>query len=780
MAFSRRRVAFAVAGLATFALSSFGFAQLDDCRGTWQGDGLPGVDRSPAFVFEWNHDGDPQTPTWLVVGGPYTSTAGTVNVRDWAIWDGTAWRSLLGLIPAPLRFAYSGDVIDQPFAADPQTGELWQFQRFRLLRRDPLSGEWTSLSANGNFTLISQSNDFAASQPASFIIHQGVPHFIGNSAGLQRYLFRWTGSQFVPVAPLPPLSQLKLYSFGQDIYLSSNQASMPTFPTRVWKLESDAFQPLTSGVPTLGAVNELVWFQGSVHAVASGYNSTPPECFAWVRLHRWTGSEWQRLEGTCVSGTAATVLPDGGLYFTSLSPQGASLLTRWDGTTQTVLDVSLTGAFTKFRDGIANWRPGSSFFQPSRPEPLGGLGINIWNAGNVLTLGTGFNAPITDILADDQGVVVAGSFTQAGSSLTGPLASADGDSWAALPPLPSTTFPSPRVQQVTRWQGNIIVAQRRHIRMLLGNSWQDLGPETSLETSGLVVFRGDLYRSLGTQLEKWNGQSWLTVATVAASQPNWVVGIASIKVLADRIAILGSFDSINGQPIQGVALWSPESLSGLFAETLVDPLGGPDWIRDIELFRGSHYAAGYSGVYRLDGSQWVPITSAYDTGVRSTGPMLAFADRLFVAVAPWLQTSRGLASYLVEFDGQAWRPSIGYSVARDDQTITSLSHHEGQLLVGGSFTTLIDVNRSVLDEPDIAFFARYTPVPHCDPIDFNNDGTSFDPTDIDAFLSVFSEGPCIPAGATCNDIDFNNDCSLYDPEDIDAFMRVFSEGTCLP
>jgi hypothetical protein len=66
----------------------------------------------------------------------------------------------------------------------------------------------------------------------------------------------------------------------------------------------------------------------------------------------------------------------------------------------------------------------------------------------------------------------------------------------------------------------------------------------------------------------------------------------------------------------------------------------------------------------------------------------------------------------------------------------------------------------------------------CDSIDFNNDGSSFDPTDIDAFLSVFSEGPCIPAAATCNDVDFNNDGSLFDPCDIDSFLLVFSEGPC--
>lgn len=66
----------------------------------------------------------------------------------------------------------------------------------------------------------------------------------------------------------------------------------------------------------------------------------------------------------------------------------------------------------------------------------------------------------------------------------------------------------------------------------------------------------------------------------------------------------------------------------------------------------------------------------------------------------------------------------------------------------------------------------------CNDIDFNNDGSLFDPQDIEAFLSVYSEGPCIPETATCDSIDFNNDGSLFDPEDINAFLRVFSEGPC--
>ncbi|MFO0858664.1 MAG: immunoglobulin domain-containing protein [Phycisphaerales bacterium] len=66
----------------------------------------------------------------------------------------------------------------------------------------------------------------------------------------------------------------------------------------------------------------------------------------------------------------------------------------------------------------------------------------------------------------------------------------------------------------------------------------------------------------------------------------------------------------------------------------------------------------------------------------------------------------------------------------------------------------------------------------CDSIDFNNDTSVFDPQDIDAFLSVYSEGPCIPETSICSDIDFNNDSSVFDPCDISSFLQVFSEGPC--
>ncbi len=68
--------------------------------------------------------------------------------------------------------------------------------------------------------------------------------------------------------------------------------------------------------------------------------------------------------------------------------------------------------------------------------------------------------------------------------------------------------------------------------------------------------------------------------------------------------------------------------------------------------------------------------------------------------------------------------------------------------------------------------------PVCNDIDINNDGSLFDPMDIEAYLSVYSEGSCVPELSQCDDIDFNNDGSVFDPCDIAAFLLVFAEGPC--
>lgn len=102
-------------------------------------------------------------------------------------------------------------------------------------------------------------------------------------------------------------------------------------------------------------------------------------------------------------------------------------------------------------------------------------------------------------------------------------------------------------------------------------------------------------------------------------------------------------------------------------------------------------------------------------------------------------------------------------------------------LPAGRYNFRFHADFTVSDETRSCVFGASLLLPPfgCDSIDFNNDGSVFDPQDIEAFLSRYSEGSCIPATATCNDIDFNNDQSVFDPQDIEAFLRMYAEGPCL-
>jgi hypothetical protein len=136
---------------------------------------------------------------------------------------------------------------------------------------------------------------------------------------------------------------------------------------------------------------------------------------------------------------------------------------------------------------------------------------------------------------------------------------------------------------------------------------------------------------------------------------------------------------------------------------------------------------------------------------------------------------------ITQFAGQPWFPPVVAAAANNSNkgrlstVIASQTHAVAVWADGPSGGADVKAQRINLD----GSLGEQTNT-ICDVIDFNNDDSSFDPQDIDAFLSVFSEGPCVPATRTCNDIDFNNDGGVFDPCDIDSFVVLFSEGPCIP
>lgn len=140
-------------------------------------------------------------------------------------------------------------------------------------------------------------------------------------------------------------------------------------------------------------------------------------------------------------------------------------------------------------------------------------------------------------------------------------------------------------------------------------------------------------------------------------------------------------------------------------------------------------------------------------------------------------------------------------LARDGRVLTEGPQPDGSTITGVNTNRIVVSNptlgtgfplRAIATDPLGCFDATLIcmEIPRddgCASIDFNNDGSIFDPDDLDDFLFVFAESPCpirieptTGESCECNSVDTNRDGSIYDPADIDRFLSMLSEGPCFP
>jgi outer membrane protein assembly factor BamB len=185
---------------------------------------------------------------------------------------------------------------------------------------------------------------------------------------------------------------------------------------------------------------------------------------------------------------------------------------------------------------------------------------------------------------------------------------------------------------------------------------------------------------------------------------------------------------------------------------------------------GSIYSASWTGAPDPEGSFILQRINPADGQVIATYPTPITGDYMQFHMAV---DARGVI-YLSNGTAGGFNGGRLYSF-NPDLTLRWSEPIDGNLNQG---SPILATDGTMIVASTGTILRAYRTAATCNDIDFNNDGSTFDPTDIDAFFSVFSEGPCIPATATCNDIDFNNDGSLFDPCDIDSFLLAFSEGPC--
>ena len=349
----------------------------------------------------------------------------------------------------------------------------------------------------------------------------------------------------------------------------------------------------------------------------------------------------------------------------------------------------------------------------------------------------------------------------------------------------------------------------------------------SLYATGSFSLSGTSERNIA----RWNGTAWEPVG--GGIGPDLLFSGRTLASFEGRLIVGGKFTQAGSLTTSNIAAWDGASWQPLGT-------GLPDAVEDLVVFQGSLHASGRidaqgtprRGVTRWNGTDWEPLGEGLQfPGVQNfedTWWMQVHGNHLYIAGKFNSAGNVSGTSRIARWNGSSWS---GLNLIGAPTNIvgdfTSFGEHQGDLLImpdgpNGASNTYryndVDGWRvlegvGTLGPPYIArymsdvesfgdsiFLAGSTSPfilnpgptespflqrlqfacgPICDSIDFNNDGTLFDSTDVDAFFSVFSEGPCIPATATCNDIDFNNDGSTFDPQDIDSFLSVFSEGPCL-
>jgi hypothetical protein len=451
-------------------------------------------------------------------------------------------------------------------------------------------------------------------------------------------------------------------------------------------------------------------------------------------------------------------------------------------------------------------------------------------------LGTGVNNVVyaTAVLADGD-VVAGGIFTEAGGVAVNRIARFDvaTSTWSALSAGINNTVRTMLVLP----NGNIIVAgnfttaggvSRNNITQYnpTTNTWSSFGVGTNSAVFSLLrlndgsVLVGGSFTSAGNvngteriaRLNPTNG-TWSAVGTNTVGADS---SIESMVLLPNGEVILGGFfTTIDGVPAERIARFNPSNNTftalgagtngGVLALTL-RPAG------DVIVAGQFTTAGGVSG--RNYVARYNPTTNAWSslgTGVNSAvNALAALPGGDFLAGGNFSSGDQNVASYFARYtfgaptinnlpdptetcaprsatisvlpngtgpftyqwrkNGTAINPSLNPSAATANLTFATTTISDA-----GSYDCLITTTCGSVVSTAAPLTVR---ADCCDSIDFNNDASSFDPQDIEAFLSVFSEGPCIPATATCNDIDFNNDGALFDPCDIDSYLLVFSEGPC--
>jgi hypothetical protein len=688
----------------------------------------------------------------LIAAGSF-ATAGTAVATNIARWDGSAWhpvgtgkvRDDGGQTLVKALTVYNNELIaggNFKFAGELQTnaiarwnGNVWQPLGAGLTDSSENPGTVESLAVFNGALMAGGSFSTAGSTPVSD-------------------LARWNGTAWSNPTPGSSYGSINSMHVAQGfLYLDDAFSGA----ARRWNGSSTTAEQF--GGNFSGTANTITSFGPEVvHAGSISRVGASPDNTEVRNIVAWDGTEWI-VYGQGINSTVNSLLRDGtGMYFggsfTTAGNIDTDRIVRWDGNStwtrlgdglnSTVQDMALyngqlvvAGGFSSSGSGqqlgqVARWT--GSVWQPVAPA-------NIVNSANRLFVNGG-----DLIVSNVSSVTGPGGFTSQPHGEV--VAIYNGSTWQRL----GTGF-NGTVYEVIVWNGQIVATGsftsvsnqtgRNYIAIWNGSSWQPLGSGLNSTGETLAIYNGDLIVggsftvAGGTNginyIARWNGTTWQGIGSGLNSPVN------DLEVIGGELFATGSFSTAGGNTANRIARWNGVTWSSF--DSGLNTTG-----EDIEqmsdgrvIVGGSFTQAGGANSYYW--AQLAPGGTAFQIVNQPTDSASCPASTVQFVVD--VSSSSGV-TYQWRRNGETLRNGRGISgVNTNSLAIANLTTDDNGLYdciltsVCGRSATRAAV-LSVEPLPECPVF--------CDDIDFNNDGSFFDPCDINSFLLVFSEGPCTNCG----------------------------------
>ncbi|MDG4785811.1 hypothetical protein O7626_07700 [Micromonospora sp. WMMD1102] len=427
--------------------------------------------------------------------------------------------------------------------------------------------------------------------------------------------------------------------------------------------------------------------------------------------------------GTGTSLTA-TLLP---------SPERADrsrLAVDWAGDAGVHLRVSLTTAGRTSRLLVAD--------QPlSAGANLLGLALPANAAGTLRMEVRGSSGPPLRILTEDlaalraesafawrsgvsaalPGLMVGGSFDQAGAVPANDVARWDGSAWSAFTG-PGGNGTDSQVSAMTVFNGDLIAGGAfvyaggklvRGIARWDGTDWQPLtgSAGTGVMTylldfvSSLQVFNGSLivggqFLNAGglpaNHIARWDGTEWHTLTGPSGTGLN-SAAVWDLTVHNGALIAGGGFTEAGGVPASRIARWDGSAWSALAGGINPGELNGS--VASLENYNGNLVAAGsfdtadgvqVNNIARWNGNAWSALTGPSGTGLSNSVRDMAVYQGTLVVGGEFTHAGSLAVNHVARWDGSAWSAFTTAPGTTLNSTVYAVTVHYGELIVGGGFT----------------------------------------------------------------------------------------------